>query len=127
MKGAFIVSQSQDLFEHVERVLVEAGALPASGRVVQLVDAQQRYFTVFERLDPRTVRDELEIPSAIRGTGVVPDLSTASSCWVECRWEEMFTHWVQVIATHLEDSLWVLDDDGVLWASQALVPDEIRL
>jgi hypothetical protein len=46
---------------------------------------------------------------------------------VECRSEEVFVAWVRRFAAARSGETWVLDGDGVLWASDVLDARELRL
>jgi hypothetical protein len=54
--------------------------------------------------------------------------SDVTACMVECRSEHVFVSWVRRIAdARPAGSTWVLDGDGVLWATSELDAAEVRL
>jgi hypothetical protein len=56
-----------------------------------------------------------------------PDLQTVSACYVECRWEDLFTDVVSRMSAKLDFPLWVLDSDGNVWSADAIDPDRLVL
>ena len=129
MKGAFIVSTDDGLYEQIERVLVAEGGKSAPDRTVQVRDATGTRFTVFGDLGPEFAVDLAAGADEVRGeqVGGTPAYTTASSCWVECGSAEVFVDWVRRIAEARSGPTWVLDGDGVLWTPVALDPLGVRL
>lgn len=127
MKGAFVVSSEDALYSQIERILVARGG-QAGEDVVQVVDEHGPRFTVFGGLGAAFEADLTAEPTGLRGDGPLPSVPTAaSSCWAECRSEEVFVRWVRVIADARTGPTWVLDGDGILWSSAALDPAGVRL
>ena len=54
-------------------------------------------------------------------------LSEFAACVVECPSEELFVQWIGRLADKIDDPVWVLDGDGVLWSAKHLDPRQIRL
>ncbi|MDR7383358.1 hypothetical protein [Promicromonospora iranensis] len=127
MNGAFIVSGDEDLFEQIERVLVAHGGLPGEN-AVQVTGSDGTLFTVYGKLGKEFEYDLSEEPEEIKGDATaVPEFTTATSCWAECRSAEKFVEWVQVIAEDRPSATWVLDGNGVLWSDAVLDPARLSL
>jgi hypothetical protein len=127
MKGAYLFSASPDLFSRVREILIREGARAASDDVVQVRDSEDRFLTIYGGVDVANDYDLQEPPTAVRGTGLPPELSAASVCWVECRSEAVFARWMALIAKRVPEPSWVLDGDGVVWPASAVDPSEVRL
>lgn len=128
MKGAFIVSTDDALFEDVARVLAREGGRVATDRVTQVTGSDGVLFTVFGDLGDAFAADLGAGFDDTRGeVDAVPSLSATSSCWAECSSEAAFVGWVRTIAAARAAPTWVLDGDGVLWTVEALDADELQL
>lgn len=75
----------------------------------------------FGGIDPSAEQDLLDPPTAVHGEALPPN-PACSAVWVECRSEDRFVGWVRDLARNVDDPVWVLDGDGVLWLSSALDP-----
>jgi hypothetical protein len=126
VKGAFVLGNDAELYGDVERTLVSNGASAADDRTVQLRDRSGTLFTVFG--DVAAFENDLrDPPIGVRGDDHDLDQHNATSCWVECRSEEVFVYWVRLIAADRSAPIWVLDGDGILWAAESLNVDELTL
>ena len=127
MNGAFIISDNDDLFQQIERVL-EAHGGSSGDSVSQVSSPDGTLFTVYGDLGKEFEYDVSEEPEEIEGNADgVPELSTATSCWAECRSTEEFVEWVRVIASARSSTTWVLDGNGVLWSDAALDAARVSL
>lgn len=124
MKGVLLVSTEPDLANLALEVLRGVGAGVAPDGMAQLQDERGRLFTMFIDTGDDEWRHEPVTPAC---DGPQPDLETASACWIECRWEEMFTALVRMIALALPTTSWVIDGDGVLWPAADVDPARVRL
>ena len=106
-------------------MIVAAGAGTADD-FAQFEDEQGRLFTVFSDMDgyAEELRDGLRTTPEGRA---VLRLASVSACWVECRWEAMFTEWIRGIAAELSGAAWLLDGDDVLWLATHVDPERITL
>jgi hypothetical protein len=127
MKSAIVLSAAADLCEQAAAALAEAGAESGPDGFAQLVDDRGRYFTWYGPAGPEFEYDLRDPPESVRGAGTPPDIHTASACYVECRWEDLFIDLVQRISRRVSESVWVLDSAGVLWLAEELDPNELRL
>jgi hypothetical protein len=126
MKGAFLLSASDHLFDVVTDVLVELGGkyYPDDG-AVQLRDELGNLFTVFVNAGPAY---EYRSGPLTGAPGVqVPDLGSMSWLAVECRNEKYFAMAVKAIAQASDDDVWVVDGDGIVWPAAAVNPAQVRL
>jgi hypothetical protein len=129
MKSASVVSEDSDLFEKFASMLAENGGLRTPG-MAQLVDAEGRMLTVFAMTSDEWLAElqlPPETPERTVGRPPVSPLSSLTACTVECRWETVFVSWVQRLAQQSSADVWVLDGDDVLWASDQLDADGLRL
>jgi hypothetical protein len=126
MNGAFVVSGDDDLFLQIERVLVAHGGSSGDG-IAQVSSSDGTLFTVYGDLGKEFEYDLSEAPEEVRGDASVPEFSTATSCWAECRYRERFVEWVRVIAETRSSTTWVLDGNGVLWSDAALDAAQLSL
>lgn len=129
MKSASVVSEDNDLFEKFASLLAENGGHRAPG-MAQLVDAEGRMITVFATTSDEWLAElqlPPEVPERIVGRPPQQPLSLLTACTVECRWETVFVSWVQRLARQSSADVWVLDGDDVLWASDQLDADALRL
>ncbi|MFC8796281.1 hypothetical protein ACFT2C_00985 [Promicromonospora sp. NPDC057138] len=127
MNGAFIVSEDDDLFQQIERFLVARGG-SSGDSVAQVSSLDGTLFTVYGDLGKEFEYDLSEEPEEVKGdVAGVPEFSTATSCWAECRSVEKFVEWVRVIAEARSSTTWVLDGNGVLWPDAALDAAQVSL
>ncbi|WP_020076621.1 hypothetical protein [Cryocola sp. 340MFSha3.1] len=129
MKSAFVVSEDRDLFEKFASLLAENGG-HRTPDMAQLVDAEGRMLTVFAMTSDEWLAElqlPPETPERTVGRPPVSPRSSLTACTVECRWETVFVSWVQRLARQSSTDLWVLDGDDVLWASDQLDADALRL
>jgi hypothetical protein len=127
VKGAFLISEDPGLATLVLTAMKGAGAEVAPDGVAQLRDDEGRSFTVFVHPDPENDWEWRSGPATPAVGAFQPDMTTASACWVECRWEVLFAKLVQALALALPMETWVLDGDGVLWPAVDVDPDRVRL
>lgn len=122
MKSADLISAARDLFEVAADVLIALGGERRED-VAQLYSPDGYLFNLFADGDDewRTGRYE------VVGDGDLPDLSAATSCYVECRSEVLFSTVVRAIGERLSADLWVLDGDFVAWPSDSIDVDRLRL
>ena len=126
MKSAFLLANDPQLFSHVKEVLVNAGgsggdahaSLEEEGRLLLVSWQKEPTWYDFEWKDP---------PDAYRGEGEMPDLSAASCCYLECRWEVWLAEWLKRIDAALPVKSWLLDSNGVLWPADSVDPNEVVL
>jgi hypothetical protein len=126
MKGAFLLSRDDRLFEDAKRALVGFGGqyFPKDG-VVQLRDETGGLFTLFDNAEPRWEYAEGPLTAA---PGVeLPDISQMKGLAVECRNEQQFALVVQAIDSANASDVWVVDGDGVVWPASAVDPQRVRL
>jgi hypothetical protein len=129
MKGATLLSLDLEFFSEVVSILVRDGATyTADGRVLQLVDSDGRYLTMFgtERAE-YAVEFLVDSPTPADEGVQIPDMSRAVVCSVECRWEDLFARVVQRIATQLSQPMWVLDSWNVVWNAATVDPARVGL
>jgi hypothetical protein len=126
MRGAFLVSDSPDIYRDVSVALVDMGAV-AYEEVVQLRDDQGRLFTVDLLADSESGWEWREGPFVVRGDAEPPEMVTATACLVQCRWEDLFTSIVHQLAAVLPEPAWVLDGNDVLWPAALVDEREVRL
>ena len=127
MKGAFIVSAEEDLYTQIERVLVAHGGT-SGDNVAQVAGTDGTLFTVYGNLGSEFEYDLNEEPEEIKGdVNDLPEFSTSTSCWAECRSTEQFVEWVRTVAAARSQATWVLDGNGVLWSSVQLDPAQLTL
>ena len=129
MKSASVVSEDNDLFEKFASLLAENGG-HRTPDMAQLVDAEGRMLTVFAMTSDEWLAElqlPPETPERTVGRPPVSPLSSLTACTVECRWETVFVSWVQRLARQSSTDVWVLDGDDVLWASDQLDADALRL
>lgn len=127
MKGAFVVSSDMHVFDEARDALVRIGAKATEDDVVQLQDELGRLFTIYRSIDPSTDWEWREGPFISRADVEPPDMTKATACWVECRWEDLFASVMRRLAEALSTTAWVLDGDGVLWPASEVDPREVRL
>jgi hypothetical protein len=126
VKGAFLVSTSNHLFDTVTDVLVKLGGkyYPDDG-AVQLRDELGNLFTVYNYAEPSYEYRDGPFTSAL---GVeVPDLSSMFGLAVECRNEQYFAMAAKAIAQASDADVWVVDGDGVVWPATKVDPAQVRL
>lgn len=127
MKGAFIVSAEEVLYTQIERVLIAHGGT-AGDDVAQDSGTDGTLFTVYGNLGSEFEYDLDEEPEEIKGdVNDLPEFSTSTSRWAECRSTERFVEWVQTVAAARSRATWVLDGNGVLWSSARLDPALLTL
>jgi hypothetical protein len=95
--------------------------------VAQFRDQRGRLFTVFAHPDPEYAWEWRREPVRSAVEGPHPDLGVSSACWIECRWEEIFTAQVRTLAIALSVKSRVLDGDGELWPAEDVDPAQVRL
>ena len=127
MKGAFIVSEEEDLYTQIEQVLVAHGGT-SGDNVAQVSGTDGTLFTAYGNLGSEFEFDLNEEPEDIRGdVNDLPEFGTSTSCWAECRSTEQFVEWVRTVAAARSQATWVLDGNGVLWSSARLDPALLTL
>lgn len=98
MKGAFLISEEPKLADLVLAAQRDAGAEVTDDGMAQLRDQQGCLFTMFAYLNPDGYWDWRHGPVTPAGDGPLPGLEVSSACWIECRWEELFTARVRMLA-----------------------------
>jgi len=126
MKGAFLLSESDRLFDEAKQVLIRLGAKCSSdGEVVQLRNEEGESFTLFNKAEPEW---EYKAEPLTAAPGVeLPDVSKMIGLAVECRSETQFTSLVKAIAAGSESEVWVEDGDGVIWRASDVDPERVHL
>lgn len=126
MKGAFLLSESDRLFDDAKQVLVRLGAQCSNdGEVVQLRSKAGQSFTLFNKAEPEWEYRQEPLTAA---PGVeLPDVSKLIGLAVECRSETQFASLVKAIAAGSESEVWVEDGDGVVWRASEVDPERVRL
>jgi hypothetical protein len=129
MKGAFLLSEDPNLFEHVANLLRARGAAYSSedGGVVQMSDEGGRLLTVFGEVPEETAWEYRSDPDEVAPGVAVPDLERVTACAVECRDETWFVAVMAALARELEQPSWVLDGDGMLWGAGQIDVNRLRL
>src|SRR3954468_23911850 len=119
MKGAFLLSEDADLFDHVADVLRRRGAsyTDGDGGVVQLVDEAGHLLTVFGCVPVEAAWEYQAEPDSIAPGVSAPSPERLTACAVECRIETWFIAVMADLAEALEEPTWVLDANGTLWAA----------
>jgi hypothetical protein len=128
VKGAFLVSGDDRLFETVSGTLLSLGGkLFSQGAVAQLQDEAGGLFTTYP------VRPELEWEfksgelTAAPGASL-PDVSDMTGIAIECRSEFQFAAIVKAIAiAGSTGDMWVVDGDGVVWPAAEVDASRVRL
>jgi hypothetical protein len=120
VNSATLISTRLDLFGACRDVLrTEWGDRAADAeRVVQVRDAHDRLFTLFDF--DEVYWDCFELPAALSDVGDV------AACEVECRWLDLFV----VVTKRLAEAvspLWIYDDDGIVVEALAVERGGFRL
>jgi hypothetical protein len=114
MKGAFLVSASNHLFDVARDVIVELGGkYYPENDAAQLRDELGNLFTAFDNAEP--AYEYLDDPLTGAPGVQIPDLSNMSGIAVECRNERYFAMMTKTIAEASDADVWVIDGDGVVW------------
>ena len=126
MKGAYLLSESQRLFDDAKRVLVGLGAqCSRDGDVVQIENEKGELFTLFDNAEPESEFKQEPLTAA---PGVeLPDVSRMKGLAVECRSEAQFASLAKAIAAGSSSEVWVEDGDGVIWHASDVDPKRVRL
>jgi len=127
MKSAFLLSPDLSLYEHIRDMMANIGVDPTADKVIQIREPDGRLFTLESDLGSYFDYELNEPIKAWRGVGEAPDITKATGCYVECRWEDVFIKWVEYIADRLPYPLWVLDSDGILWPAHNIDPTQLAL
>jgi hypothetical protein len=127
MKGAFLLSASDQLFDNARDVLVSLGAVYyEEDGAVQLRDELDGLFTLFDNAEPQyEYRDGPLAPAP--GLERLPDVESMTGLAVECRNEKNFAMIVRKIDQSITGDVWVLDGDGIVWPASAVDPARVWL
>ena len=129
--GGFLVAYDSGLYARAATKLRELGGIEATaslgGAMVQLADSAGRLFTLYERVAPGTEWEAFDGPHTAAHGVQLPDVTRMIVCPFECRWPDLLSQLVAVIARTAEAPTWVLDSDGVVWNAEAVDPLKVRL
>ena len=94
---------------------------------MQIQDPEGRLFTLYDEVEEEWMWEVRNEPHTFMSGADQPDLQTVSVCYVQCRWEDLFTDVVSRMSAKLDFPLWVLDSDGNVWSADAIDPDRLVL
>ena len=129
MKSAFLLSTDKELFAHTYGILASLPGWVSALSMLQLIDDRGHVFNLWDvpADDPDFEFDLRQPIDGWWGEGIPPNPAELTACYVECRWEDMFIHWVEYIADRLGAPLWVWDSSGALWPAKGIDPHELLL
>lgn len=132
MRGGYVLTDDKAVFDRFAGALAGLGEVlqvsGSQGTVVQLSDEHGRLFTVFDAV-PKGVEwevfQELPTPSGRRLPSLKCDDLAAFP--FESRWPELVARALSAIADVVDERVWLLDGDGVLWDAGSVDPVRLRL
>ncbi|MCT2584635.1 hypothetical protein [Actinophytocola gossypii] len=127
-----MAANDDEIFAKVRQFLIDEGGeasldLTGPNAVVQILDDDGRMFTVFANEDGVLDIDDDELAVASEKASLPQGLADMATCYVECRWADLFARTVRRLEEALAEPIWVIDSDGVVWPAASVDPTRVML
>jgi len=127
MKGALLLSEEPAIFTLVIEALESHGGRVYEDAGVQLRDEEDRLIHIYPDPTPVESPSDLAEGITVRPGVRAPDFENVAVCLVDCRWEDLFSRVMKLVADAVPVPVWVLDESNVIWSAGAVDPNAVHL